>query len=135
MEKTDCTIDDLRAALYLHRLASGETAAEIAEHEGVHRNNVSLRIRQAIDHQGAERIRELTRPPRLVPIYPNHLTPNAACPHCGPIEGPFYCEVCGQTGFDSDPRLRRPAGEPQPRLSALQRMRLWRRERWLKSGR
>jgi hypothetical protein len=66
----DLSFDDLRAVSYILRLMAGETSAEIAEHEGIHKNNTSRHIKSSVDRHGAERIRSLTRLPRIVPIYP-----------------------------------------------------------------
>lgn len=65
--------------------------------------------------------------PKVTPIYGcGPFTPSSPCPHKQPIPpgSMIYCEVCGQSGYDHKPWMRRSATDPapeRPRLRQAQR--------------
>jgi hypothetical protein len=133
----------LREALWLTEVKNGYSIAEIARNEhlscrqifrgvararrwekalqpGDSRSREDLQERDdpsdAIPHSGTgDHFRQL---PRLVPLFPiEAFTPNSACPHHGPIRpgSLFCCMVCGQSGMDDHPALKRdPRTDPRP---------------------
>jgi hypothetical protein len=102
---------------YLKMLRSKLRPFAIAAKCGVSLRRVQIGISRA-------RLKEVSpagapiKPPRLEPIFPiTSFTPLSACPHHGPIAkgSSLTCMVCGQSGMDGHPALRRdPRTEPKP---------------------
>jgi hypothetical protein len=103
-----------REYVWLYDFRHGIAPEEIARREGVtvERVRFGLDRAAAIDARRSDRddLPDSTAGFKLIPLFPvGQFTPQSACPHDGPIPrgSRLVCMVCGASGMDDHPGLKR----------------------------
>ena len=99
----------VRESVWLWDSRHGVNVNEIAAREGVSIRRVQFGLARAQCQESRRFLRDVRRPPRLVPLFPvGPYSPQSVCGHHQPIErgSVFCCMVCHTSGQDDHPALQ-----------------------------
>jgi hypothetical protein len=99
----------VRESFWLWDSRHGVNANEIATCQGVSIGRVQFGLARARRQESRWFLRDVRRPPRLVPLFPvGPYSPQSSCGHHRPIErgSLFCCMVCHASGQDHHPALQ-----------------------------